>query len=242
MNNEVRKKVLLDLFGHPTTLFPAFGSAAAFILAWATAWNPVLLLGSILSGLVAAGAFATRLAVGGEELFERQKRYIEEQELQEENEYLDDLDERLCRDRDPRDQTCLREIRSMVNELREQVKEGELTPGGEALLRTVKQMFDACVVLLEESYAIYETYKKMEKGTDARNRLKAEREKKIVQCLEAADHLRTAIKQFHEARAESNGTNLDQLRRDLDRQIEVARKVGRLGSGKDEEFDKFVSE
>lgn len=244
--NDARKKVLLDIFGHPLTVLPVAVGTACFILSWAVGGFALLTLGGIFGWLGGFGTAATRLALSGGELLQKQRQYEHEEKLEEERERLDALDSKLVKDRDNRTQTCLREIRRLYDILRDDVREGKVSGSGYRLLETVEALFHACVQLLEDSYDLYETYKLMEKGTDARKKLKKQRDEKVEKCLETTEHLRQAIKQFHELKSNTSARSIDKLRAELDRQIEVARKVGLTAEGleadTDVEFEKFIKD
>jgi len=245
--SDTRKKVLLDVFGHPLTLLPLVAGTACFILSWAFGWPAVLTLGGVFGWLIGGGSAVTRLATSGDKLLEKQRQYEHEAKLEEERVTLGALDKRLVKDRDSRTQTCLREIRKLFDILRDDVREGKVSGSGYRLLETVEALFHACVELLEESADLYETYKAMEKGTTARQRMKEQRGEKVQKCLDTTEHLREAIKQFHELKSKHSGTNIDKLREELDRQIEVARRVGRstaeLGAAEtDVDYERFVNE
>lgn len=240
-----RKKVLLDIFGHPATLLPIVAGSACFILSWAVGWNSLFSLGGIFGWLGGIGTAATRLILAGpDELLAKQRQYEHESKLEEENRKLDKLDAKLRTDKDKRTHRCLREIRYLYDTLKEDVAEGKISSSGYKFLETVESLFEACVSLLEDSYDLYETYRDMKRNSPARKSLREQRENKIKQCVETTEHLRQAIKQFHEVRGKRKIRNIKQLRSELDRQIEIARKVGSTVDSIDlnHEFEDFIRE
>lgn len=242
MLSEARKKVLLDLFGSPLTVIPIFLGACAFILSWAIGGVTALNVAGAIGFLIGAGSFASRVAIEGEKLVENQRQYEKEEALRKRETTLDQLAEDLKKDRDPRNDECLVQIRALYQSVQEDVHNGLVGAGGYKLLETVERLFELCISQLEETYVLYCRARELE--GQAKKLLLADREKKIQQCIETTQHLTNAVAQYRELQSQKETEEISRLRKDLDRQIEVARRLNSKGSDavRDAEFDKFMNE
>ncbi|MCO6046450.1 hypothetical protein NG895_21335 [Aeoliella sp. ICT_H6.2] len=218
--DDVKKKVLLDLFVSPWTVVPIVGGLSAFLLSWgmdgSTALNLVGLAG-VLAGL---GIQASRLIFGIEELTEKAHGYLTEQERREQELRLDALAERLGQDDDPRSEECLRRLRKLYASLE------TLPPTGSTatLFREkVDKLFRAAVRQLEKSLELWEKANRLPGQTG--RPLLAERKNAIDEVVLTVNHLARTVEQFHAFQLQDSDDELAKLREELDRTIEVARKA-----------------
>jgi len=238
---EARKKMLLDLFGSPLTLFPWAAGAASLIISWAFGGIPILNFIGGLGGLIGLGAFATRLT-GYKSLLSKQRKYEHEEKLKQRKDELDRLDAKLTRDMDPRTQNCLRQIRHLYQSLEEDIQ-GDVSKSGYQILETIEELFEACVDQLAHSYDLHETAKEL--SGKNKKRIKQEREQIVEEVVEATAHLGRFVQQFRMLKSKRNKKDLSSLRKQLDTHLDVAKKVNAEISDYDildQEYEEFMQE
>ena len=220
---DVRKKVLLDLFASPSTLLPIAGGLSALILSWAmegvAAMNVVGLVG-ILGGV---GWFATRLIFKLEEITNNAYKYLHRQEMKKQEEALDDLDKKLAKDRNPRTQECLRELRRLYGTFVQDDQSGKINRSTHEILEIVEELFRASVAQLRVSYDLWERARNMT-GDSKENTLQ-ERDQVVREVVDTIQHLDRTIKQFASFSVKENQDKLSRLRGELDEAMRVARRT-----------------
>jgi len=220
---DVRKKVLLDLFASPGTLIPIVGGVSTLILSWAldggAAWNMVGMAG-ILAGL---GWFGTRIVLGLEKITADAYEYVRSQQVRKQQQNLDELDRKLRKDRDPRTQESLRELRTVYAGFVEDVKSGKISAAVHDVVDIVDELFVSAVAQLERSYQLWQDAK--ETNGDARKRMLAERDEVVSEVLETVRHLENTIHQFRSVGEKRKGKQLRRLRKELDEALRVARRT-----------------
>jgi hypothetical protein len=242
MLSEARKKVLLDLFGVPIIVIPVVGGLACLMLSWAVGGSALLsLLGGI--GLIIAGCgFASRIAKAPQ-MISKQKQYEHEEKAKAQRRELDKLDTCLKKDRDPRTQTCLREIRDIYETLQEDIREGQISPNAYSILSTVEGLFHACVDQLKQTYDLWEASRNL-RGKH-RKKLETQRNELVGEVEATVCHLADSVQQFHVLRTSKGRQDLSKLRKQLDDQIDVARRAERKRRSiyqEDQDFESFLSE
>jgi hypothetical protein len=220
---DVRKKVLLDLFATPGTLLPLVGGLTLLIGGWALDAGAAVGFLGLVGVLAGLGVAATRLIFGLEEITNRAYEYVHDQEWKNQQKALDKLDHKLIRDRDPRTQDALRQVRHLYTTLLEDVKAGKITRNSHEILQKVEALFRACVDQLQRSYKLWSTARRL--SGDARQRVLQQREKVVQEVVRAVDHLDQTIEQLRGLTAKSDEEDLGQLRSELDEAIEVARRT-----------------
>ncbi|MBP88982.1 MAG: hypothetical protein CMJ64_20090 [Planctomycetaceae bacterium] len=231
--DQVKKKVLLDLFASPMTVLPIAGGLSAWMLSWAIDGSMLLNLGGLVGVLGGCGLLATRLIIGLDKITERAYEYLHEQEREDQEEKLDRLRSRLCRDNDPRTQTYLRTLRDLYDGLQEDVASGKLTRRAGIVLGQVDKLFQAAVKHFEHSYHLWKTEKHLSGA--ARQNLNDEREQVIQEVKETVEHLGRTIEQFHSFRVKENEAELAKLREELDETMQVARRAEERVAALDDE-------
>jgi hypothetical protein len=221
--DEVKKKVLLDLFVSPWTVLPVAGGISAWLLSWAVDGSAALNVAGLVGVLGGLGMLATRLIFGLEEITHDAYAYLHERTRQEQEAALDDLDRRLSSDNDDRTQACLRELRQLYQLFQEQVTEGRISGSTHRILDQVERMFRACVAQLEKSYELWNAAQPLS-GT-ARKSLLKQRDEVVAEVVETIRHLGRTVEQLHAFRRDENASELARLREELDDTLRVARRA-----------------
>lgn len=229
--DDVRKKVLLDIFASPLTLFPVAGGMTSLLYSWAVGGSlPANLVGvaAILGGV---GMLATRLIVGLESITERAYKYLQDKQRRLQEESLDALDERLTTDDDPRPEANLRQLRQLYTNFHDGLRQRKISSANQVLVETVERLFGACVAQIERSHELWEQTKGL-KG-EARKRLRDEREKVVGDVAQTIEHLGLTVERYQALATERNHSELARLREELDESIRVARRTEERIAGLD---------
>jgi hypothetical protein len=242
--DEVKKKVLLDLFASPSTVLPIAGGLSAWMLSWAVSGNLWLNFGGLVGVLGGLGMLATRLIFGLEKMTERAFTYLNEQQRQEQETALDALGEQLRKDKDPRTQTYLRNLRELYGSFQSDIEQGKMTGQARGVLGNVDKLFRAAVKHLEHSYHLWETAGRV--SGNAKQALLDERDHVIQEVKATIEHLGRTIEQFHSFRVRESESELVKLREELEETMQVARRaeerVAALGEKKDYTNSEFELE
>ena len=219
---DVRKKIFLDLFASPGTLFPVVGGLSLLIASWAFSSAAAAMLG-LLGVLTGLGVSATKLIWKLENITNDAYEYVHAQEVEDQEKKLDDLDNRLTRDHDPRTQTSLRELRELYRSFAEDVKGGKLARSASEVLEVMGELFRRCVDQLEYSYELWQTARK--KSPEERDKVVQEREQVIEEVIDTVRHVERTVEQFRGFAAKRSEDQLQQLRDELDEAMRVARRT-----------------
>lgn len=227
MDKEIRKKVLLDIFGDPVTLIPVVGGLSALLLSWATGGGAVLTflgLGGILGGI---GWLATRLIFGIEQLTEDAYKEMQQQKEQRRERELDDLDTRLVNSgRDPRDQNALRSLRAMEAQLRQHQKDGT---ANSMIVEKLDELFKGCVTQLKHRADLYDTSRSL--SGEPKRKVLDERQRVLEEVEKSVGLYGTSIEQMKTLKLKSDVENLSEKRDELERSLEIAKRVEQRMSG-----------
>jgi hypothetical protein len=220
---EVKKKVLLDLFASPWTLLPLATGLSAFMLSWAGDGNVALNLVGLTGVLSSAGALATRLIYGLDSITENAYRYLHEKQQQQQQSALDALERRLASDPDPRTAESLRQLRRLYAGFVGDVESGKITGQTHRLLERVEEVFRASVEQLQLSHDLWDAAERL--TGEARGAVLREREEAVQEVVRTIEHLGRTIEQFHTFQIKRSTSELERLRADLDETIRVARRT-----------------
>lgn len=236
-SDAVRRKVWLDIFAAPTTLFPVAGGLTALMASWAIGGNSTLNFAGIAGVLGGIGILASRLILGLDKLTQDAYDYFVERQRSEQEHSLELLDEQLVKDRDSRTQNCLRELRHLYSRLKTKVDSGRITPGAYDVIEGIDNMFQACVKQLGHSLELWETAKTM-RGP-ARETILQQRDELVEEICSTVIHLGKTVEQFHLVTTQKNREDLARLREELDESLEIARRVEERKSelGEDRQYD-----
>ena len=221
--DEVKRKVLLDLFASPGTLVPIVAGLSSLMYSWAVGGDPTANAIAIVGVLGGIGHFASRMVLKLEDMTQSAYEAILDRNQKEQDEALDELEERLRGDEDHRTETCLQDLRGLYETFRSGCSEGQMVVSHHQVVSQVEQVFQACVQQLRQSLELYEISQKLA-GT-AKNDILAERERVIQEVIDTRQHLGTTIEQFQTFATRRNQSDLSRLREELDETLRVARKT-----------------
>ncbi len=220
---DVKRKVMLDLFASPLTLLPVVVGATALLASWAMGGNPALTFGGVAGMLGGFGMFASRIIFGLEKLTNEAYEYVLEQQQENQLQSLQQLESRLKKDRDPRTERLLSQLRTLYEDLKADIEKGKITIAAHEVLDGVNNMFHVSVKHLDRSFQLWQTASKM-KGT-SRERIMQQREELIEEVATSCEYLEQTIDQLNAVATKRNRSDLSRMRSELDETIRVARRA-----------------
>lgn len=221
--DEVKRKVYLDLFASPYNLLPVAGGLTSLMASWAVGGSPTLTMAGIVGVLGGIGVAASRLIWGLEGLTEKAYEYQVDKQQRDHERKLDALDGKLSRDRDPRTQACLRELRLLYDGLQRAAEKGNITTSSFEIIEGVGKVFDECVKQLEHSHNLWETARKMQ--GPARESMLAQRDGIIQEVVTTVVDVGAMVERYLVNQSKRNRSELSKVRQELDESIEAARRA-----------------
>jgi hypothetical protein len=225
-----RKKLLLRLFSSPLTLLPVLAGVTDLLVLWTFGLRSGMGIFVGIAGILGGvGIFLTRLLLDGsvgKETIEAMAREMEE----ERERALDDMDRRLAADGDPRTKRSMRDLRELARVYRQGLPCSESLQSSATfdILSGVEQLFNRCVLSLEKTLDLWYTARRMS-TREARKPILDQRERIIEEIGESVKQLGTILGGIQDlGTGEGTGeSDLTRLREELNRNLEVARRVTR---------------
>ncbi len=220
--NDLKRDILKEGLVNVPSVVAVCGGFTAFLVGLAGGGVIIAGLG-VLSVLAGAGWSATNLTLNFDSikakiLADRAKALRDERDRR-----LDDLDDRLIRDRDPRDQTYLREIRRMYDELCDDLQEKKVDAGhAETLMPRIDALFEACVTDLEFSYRLWETQRAA--SGETKKKIQRQRDEIITNVGQQVDRFSEAVTTLMTL-GQKRGASLQQAAAKMDEDLAIAKRV-----------------
>lgn len=220
---ELKRKVMIDTLLTPTTLVLGTIGAVGLLFGWALSSAATVVVG-VLGLLGAAGTSVTSFFSNFDEMADRAVKAYKLQEIQEKETALDELDANLKKDRDPRDQTYLREIRAVYKTFLKDIAEGKYCDYvTNDTLKQLEEMFQAVVASLKYSYDLWEDSN--EASGDVRKRILQEREHVITEVGASVERMTASISNIRALSFKSKKEDLRDMRDRLKDNLEIARRT-----------------
>ena len=244
-SQDLKTKIALDVLVTPYTIVP--GGIGLSLLMLSMIMGATVGFIGFCSCLFGLGALIYNFVFNFENISKRAARDWAMKLKKEKNERLDSLDRRLVKDRDPRDQTALRDMRVMYDEFQKDIEGGRISRSVTAeMLAQVDEIFDACVHQLEQAFNIWRTMNNPI-SDKLRQQLSEQREEIISAVQESVANMALVINEIRLVRHQSDANELKALGRKLASHLETAKRVeervSKFGSEEGlERFDKYVSQ
>ena len=227
---DIRKRVLLRLTSSPLVLGPVMLGFTSMVSAWAFAPRQagLLLFGGIAGLLIGTGCFVSKLLLSGNKVAHKVLSEIEEQQFNARQKALDDLRKALERsDNDPRPEEALGDLRALVDTFRS-IETSEASAQWAIMVDVrlqVESLFAHCLRLIEQTHHLRLTADKL--NTEAARHPVLEQREGIIHEIQACvKQLSHSLVSLQKLRHVQSGTHdLQQMRKELDASLEVARKV-----------------
>ncbi len=221
--DDVKRKVLLDLFASPSTLVPLAGGLTLLMASWAAGGHGLFNFTGVAAILGGLGLLATRLIFGLERITDQAYQYVIDRQHAQQEAALDQLDEKLVEDRDPRTETCLRRLRELYANLKNDMKEARVTSWSLRVVEGVDQMFHLCVEHLKRSRQLWEESRRLDGR--ARQTVLQRRDQLVREVEDSVRHLSETIDRLQSLGGRQKKSDLARLREELDESILVARRA-----------------
>ena len=221
--NDVRNRVLREIFLAPSVVLPRVGGVSAWLVSWAANGVNALTIAGLVGVLGGLGWMATRAIFQTEKITHDTIRKLQTQALQAEQAELDRLDHLLSQDTDDRDQELLRMLRLHRAQFEELASQPEIAIRSQDILGRAKQLFAAAVNNLYESYKLLEQARKLS-ARDQRSLL-IQREQLLKEIHASVEHLQSSLEQYKNLTKKSTGSELSQLRDELEESLRIAKRT-----------------
>ena len=220
---ELRKRILREIFVAPSVVLPIVGGASAWLLSWAGGGGSDMLnlvgLAGVLGGI---GWFATRFIFQLDSISEKAMQDLAKEAFQNEENHLNELQKRLATDKDPRTEQYL----ILLRENRAELEKLAQTPGIQIrsleILKQARQLFWAATDQLDQSLKMYQLAQKL--SGEQKQGVLAQREHCLSEARESAEHLRDAIATFRQFTDKNLQRDMDSLQLDLAESIQAAKR------------------
>lgn len=245
-SNKIRRKILLRALSGPATVAPFVAGMTAMVAAWAMGMRPEAgVLAGLAGVLGSAGAFLTKIFLGGETLAREALEEAVQEEHAESERALDELDARLCEDRDPRTEAQLRDLRNLMrafDELAAANSDGLSAVSTVEIASGVKALFDQCVQSLERSLKLWHTAARL-KTPAARAPILKQRDaiiEEVGSSLSQLGQVLVAIQNL--GSGEGAVSELSKVGEELDQRLAVAKQVERRVKAFESQLESGVRE
>ncbi len=225
---QLRRQVLLRLAGSPAVLAPAVLGATAALGLWALDGNLGLGLFAAVAGVLGSvGALITKALFGGPDLRAAVERELQQSEVLDQESALDQLDRTLANsDRDPRPEGALRDLRALLASFE---KLAASPAGTHSLVATevlsqVRLMSDRSVASLRQTVELQVIVSRLNTPAAA-SPLLAERERLLAEVQATVQQLGHTLAALQTLGTETAGSDLRQLRAELDASLNAARRA-----------------
>ncbi len=221
----LKDRVAYNLMTHPMTLWPVVGGVTAVAAGWAVA-VPALMFGGVVGVLGGIGHFATRILSGADGVEDEAYAELSNEAATKREATLDGLHEELSQDGEPRSERLLSDLRTLTRRFRDGQGLERLDPATKIELQTgVEALSQGCIDALKRSLEIYETSREV-LGKRPRRALLERREQLLDEVEESITKLSMLLADAESLSVEEAGTDrLDALRNQLDRSVDLVRRV-----------------
>lgn len=220
----INKQIIVDACVSPASLLPAVGGSTLLVGAWALGLGPLIAFIGLISIVAGVGIGITNMLTNYPEYAKRHYQKMKVEARQKRDDELDFLDERLLKDRDPKDQQALRALRAFYDEFLDELDAEKLSKNvSERTIERLHEMFDACVSSLKYAADLWDVLSTT-RGKE-REALIVDREQVINDVVSRVDVFGAKIAEIRTLGLKANKGDLDAIQEDLTRNLRVAKKV-----------------
>jgi len=220
---DIRRRVMSEIFLAPSVVMPIVAGASAWILSWAAGGIGILNFVGLAGILGGIGWMATRAIFLTEKITEQTLREVKQKLKDEENRKLDDLQRKLRKDGDYRTQDYLLLLRTTKDEFEEVASQPSIEKRSVEVVQQVRQLFAAAISQLERTYKYWELSQRL--VGEERDQIIEQREKLMNEVKTAVEHLESVTKQYRELMEREQQVDLSQLSNELDTSLRIAQRT-----------------
>ena len=216
--NELRKRILLELFVTPVTMIPLALGFTCFALSYV--FGGVLAFLGFAAMALGFGALITNVVFNLKSISQRALKQWRSAEKQKQNQKLDSLDAKLRKTKETDDENHLRNLRELYQAFCDDTSAGRIsehTPPD--MLSQIDEIFNACIHSLENSYELFKMAKRM-RG-DLKKGLQTQRMGMIDDVGESVSEMSRAINEVRSLKLKSKSDDLQRVRDSLSRSLRV---------------------
>lgn len=218
---DLRKQIFLELCITPGTMIPSVLGGTLLLLAFAGLGGPIAFFGFICL-MAGFGTLVTNIIFRLGPVSKRAAKRWQEHQAAQKNAELDELDERLSKTKDKRDETALRNLRALYESFTTDHSNGKVSSNVPVtMLGQIDEIFQVCIGQLRTSVEIHENAKRV--SGDLKKTLKSQRDR-IVDDIESG--VVTLAEVINEVRALGHNTDRRSLKRIQERlnsQLNIAK-------------------
>ncbi len=219
----LQKKVLSEIVICWQTIVLTTLSASSFLLSLAAEKSNFGLY-SFLLLLTAVGFAATRFVCQYEAIFKETIEKLQEDKQLERNLKLDTLDAKLLEDKDPRDQTALRNLRVLYDNFLDDFRNGRISPSVPAsMLDQIEHVAENCIFQLEQQYKIWQTSRRV--SGDMREKLLNQKTAILDEVEASVENLSKVMDEVRILGLKAKQGDLKTLQKRLKIQLEAAKST-----------------
>jgi hypothetical protein len=216
MQEDIRKKVFLDVFVSKSTLLPIIAGGSIAMVSWAADLYPLAFLG-FAGGLIGVGIFATKVIFGLDKITENAYNYLQESKKAELEDKLDKLEGDLYGE----DADQLKILRQTYSRHKEQLERGDIVRNDE-LEEKLEKLFNCCTEQLQQATELYNTAQGV--GKKAKKGVLDKREQVLTEIKESIQCFNTIIEGIVGINTEKSTKELSDLRNDVQSTFEVVKR------------------
>lgn len=232
--NDFRKKILLDLFVTPITVLPMTIGISLLMLSTilGSGWGFI----GFCCCLLGIGGLVTNFLFNLRNICDRAIMQLMEKKTKDRNTALDELDVKLSSDRDPRDQTALRNLRGIYDCLMEDLRNGKIDAAvPSSMFDQIESIFDGCVVQLERQHEIWQTSRKV--TGHLKNGLLKQKDSILDEVELSVKSLAEVVDEVRALGLKSHTGELSKLQQRLNSQLVAAKATDQLSTELDKQQD-----
>lgn len=247
--DEIRKKVLIDLFITPYALFPFIGGCSLLMLAWATKAFGLLAFGGFIGCVFGVGFALTNFILNVSSLSEKAIAKIKSSKIQLKNQQLDQLAKKLTITREvknwelKKDDDYLINLRVLYEKFVSDLENSNIEVTPEIIVQ-VDQIFEECVQALEHSFELYQTAGTM--APAQRKLVLAKRGEVLKEIDESVKLLADLMVQVRTVNTKDKNFRLAKLRGELRSNLNAAEltseRMLEIEHGDQNNFDEYLKD
>ncbi|NBS41840.1 hypothetical protein EBS80_04265 [bacterium] len=232
MADELRIRILVNLFGKPVVVVPFLGSLAAFASATVMVHPAIPLFGGVVGLLVTAGVVGYRVLFDMDTVREGVANEMKGQNKESRERTLDELYERLHGDNDPHTEEQLDALRTLDDAFApdKPVVQSLNAFSSMKIREGVNELFGRSIKLLEESLRLYHSARGMPAGSG--DELLQVRREMLLEVDKNIESLTRTLAGLHRLSVAQLQTDQhDSLRQELEDNLDTALQADALSRG-----------
>ncbi len=219
----IKQKIFLNLFITTSVLLPFFVGFNFLGIGWAISSVNFMFIG-LLSLLVSIGFLANRVIFKLDEISKTTYQEIYNEKLKEQKIRLSNLNKKLQKTKDEKDENLLKQLKSVYEGFLVDVQENKISQFlSTSTADEVDLIFENCIQKLEHSYEIYQTSKDLvgkskQESEEQRNLIISQVEKDI-------SHFVDMISRIRALRLKTTLEDSEEIKRRLSIQLKAAERT-----------------